>query len=49
MTIAPDRAAITSTIETAVNETRTIAEMFQVPVDHVAEHAAHIRAGLAAA
>lgn len=33
---------------TRMGETRTIAEMFQVVVDHVAEHTAHIRAGLAA-
>jgi hypothetical protein len=34
---------------TMMGDTRTIAAMFQVPVDHVAEHTAHIRAGLAAA
>lgn len=33
---------------TMMGETRTIAEMFQVPLDHVAEHTAHIRTGLAA-
>jgi hypothetical protein len=31
---------------TMMGETRTIAAMFQVPVDHMAEHSAHIRAGL---
>ena len=34
---------------TRMGETQTIAAMFQVLVDHVAEHSAHIRAGLAAA
>jgi hypothetical protein len=32
---------------TFMGNTRTIGEMFQVPVDHLAEHGAHIRAGLA--
>ena len=39
-----DGALNTST--TMMGDTHTIAEMFQVPVDHLAEHAAHIRAGL---
>jgi hypothetical protein len=32
---------------TRMGETMTIAGMFQKPVEHLAEHAAHIRAGLA--
>ena len=31
---------------TMMGNTHTVGEMFQVPVDHLAEHAAHIRAGL---
>lgn len=34
---------------TRMGETSTIAEMFQRPVEHLAEHAAQVRAGLAAA
>jgi uncharacterized damage-inducible protein DinB len=34
---------------TMMGDTRTIAEMFQLPVAHAAEHTAQIRAGLAAA
>ncbi len=34
---------------TRMGETMTIAEMFQKPVEHLAEHAGHIRAGLRAA
>lgn len=34
---------------TRMGETMTIAAMFQKPVEHLAEHAAHIRAGLAGA
>jgi hypothetical protein len=32
-----------------MGETMTIAALFQKPVEHVAEHAGHIRAGLASA
>ncbi len=32
---------------TRMGETMTIAVMFQKPVEHLAEHAGHIRAGLA--
>jgi hypothetical protein len=32
-----------------MGETMTIAALFQKPMDHVAEHARHIRAGLASA
>jgi hypothetical protein len=34
---------------TRMGETMTIAGMFQKPVEHLVEHAAHIRAGLGAA
>ena len=34
---------------TRMGETMTIAGMFQKPVEHLSEHAAHIRAGLASA
>jgi hypothetical protein len=34
---------------TRMGETMTIAAMFQKPVEHLAEHAGHIRAGLAGA
>jgi hypothetical protein len=34
---------------TRMGETMTIAGMFQKPVEHLAEHAAHIRAGLSGA
>ena len=34
---------------TMMGNTHTVGEMFQVPVDHLAEHAAHIRAGLKSA
>ena len=43
-----DDAALNSSA-TMMGETRTIGSMFQMPVDHLAEHTAHIRAGLAGA
>ncbi len=43
-----DEARLNSSA-TMMGETRTVAAMFQVPIDHLAEHAAHIRAGLASA
>jgi hypothetical protein len=43
-----DDAALNSSA-TMMGETRTIGAMFQMPVDHLAEHTAHIRAGLAGA
>lgn len=42
---ATDPAAL-ATSATAFGETRTIAEMFRLPVTHLAEHAAHIRSAL---
>lgn len=38
-----------ATSATSFRDTRTIAEMFRLPVEHMAEHAAHIRGGLVTA